>query len=74
MTTRTTAPNYSVTCSSFSVRTDSWRSTFDTDLTTATQGLTLNVDGTAFAFEDAEQQIGRTFRTMEQYRTELERR
>ena len=26
---------------------------FDTDLTTATQGLTLNVDGTAFAFEDA---------------------
>ena len=27
---------------------------FDTDLTTATQGLTLNVDGTAFAFEDAD--------------------
>ena len=26
----------------------------DTDLTTATQGLTLNVDGTAFAFEDAD--------------------
>ena len=28
--------------------------TFDTDLATATQGLTLNVDGTAFAFEDAD--------------------
>ena len=27
---------------------------FDTDLTTATQGLTLNVDGMAFAFEDAD--------------------
>ena len=27
---------------------------FDTDLTTATQALTLNVDGTAFAFEDAD--------------------
>ena len=27
---------------------------FDTDLATATQGLTLNVDGTAFAFEDAD--------------------
>ena len=27
---------------------------FDTDLTTATQGLTLNVDGTAFDFEDAD--------------------
>ena len=30
--------------------------TFDTDLATATQGLTLNVDGTAFAFEDADNQ------------------
>ena len=30
--------------------------TFDTDLATATQGLTLNVDGTAFAFEDADTQ------------------
>ena len=28
--------------------------TFDTDLTTATQALTLNVDGTAFAFEAAD--------------------
>ena len=27
---------------------------FDTDLTTATQALTLNLDGTAFAFEDAD--------------------
>ena len=27
---------------------------FDTDLATATQGLTLNIDGTAFAFEDAD--------------------
>ena len=27
---------------------------FDTNLTTATQALTLNVDGTAFAFEDAD--------------------
>ena len=27
---------------------------FDTDLTTATQGLELHVDGTAFAFEDAD--------------------
>ena len=27
---------------------------FDTELTTATQALTLNVDGTAFAFEDAD--------------------
>ena len=26
----------------------------DTNLTTATQGLTLNIDGTAFAFEDAD--------------------
>ncbi len=30
---------------------------FDTDLTTATQGLTLNVDGTAFAFEDASNKL-----------------
>ena len=30
---------------------------FDTDLTTATQGLTLNVDGTAFAFEDASSKL-----------------
>ena len=30
---------------------------FDTDLTTATQGLTLNVDGTAFAFEDADSKL-----------------
>ena len=30
--------------------------TFDTDLATATQGLTLNVDGTDFAFEDADTQ------------------
>ena len=28
--------------------------TFDTNLATATQGLTLNIDGTAFAFEDAD--------------------
>ena len=34
---------------------------FDTDLTTATQGLTLNVDGTAFAFEDASSKLA-TFR------------
>ena len=27
---------------------------FDTDLTTATQALTLDIDGTAFAFEDAD--------------------
>ena len=30
--------------------------TLDTDLATATQGLTLNVDGTAFAFGDADTQ------------------
>ena len=30
---------------------------FDTDLTTATQGLILNVDGTDFAFEDADSKL-----------------
>ena len=30
---------------------------FDTDLTTATQGLELHVDGTAFAFEDADSKL-----------------
>ena len=35
---------------------------FDTDLTTATQALTLNLDGTAFAFEDADSK-GDDFRT-----------
>ena len=30
---------------------------FDTDLTTATQALTLNIDGTAFAFEDADVKV-----------------
>ena len=32
---------------------------FDTDLTTATQALTLNLDGTAFAFEDADAKTAR---------------
>ena len=31
---------------------------FDTDLTTASQALTLNVDGRAFAFEDADSKSG----------------
>ena len=31
--------------------------TFDTDLATATQGLILNVDGTDFAFEDADSKL-----------------
>ena len=33
---------------------------FDTDLTTATQALTLNVAGTAFAFEDADIKMARS--------------
>ena len=32
----------------------------DTDLTTATQALTLNIDGTAFAFEDADSETSDT--------------
>ena len=46
---------------------------FDTDLSTATQGLTLNIDGTAFAFEDADFKSAQ-FRRLGQFRTELERR
>ena len=40
-------------------------------LTTASQTLTLNVDGTAFAFEDADSKAA-TSRRLEQFRTELE--
>ena len=35
---------------------ESWNFHLGTDLTTASQALTLNLDGTAFAFEDADSQ------------------